>query len=465
VGDVTLFAEALGAGGFTNITTKLTNSSSGPQRIEARYWDGTVKSISGGLEHSRRYEYGPTNGGRFEKVILLDANGSDTSEWTMQFYDTARRAYKTLYADGAFSQTFYNSKGQATNDMDPDGLSTIYDYNLRGERFLTVLDFDRDGTIDWSGPDRITRTTNYIVNNGSGDVQRTLTYAWSSNANVSALMAQNDAAVNGLTNWSTRFALTTRTETQTPGGGLRFTKTIAPDGSFTTNRFVDSRLVSSARSDGSSLLGWSAFVYDEHGRRKFAIDARNATNVYFFDVLDRVVVSRTPAPDAVNPAQTNAFRFDALGRITAITNAEGSVLYKQYFDSGELKATWGAREYPVEYAYDAQGRMTTMKTWQNFNGGAGTPTITSWTNDTQRGWMVRKRYADGKGTDSPITPTRPRAAFTNAPGRAGSRPPTRPMPPEKSLPLIIRTAPRTSLMPTTGSAAARILWMARVPTS
>jgi RHS repeat-associated protein len=37
-------------------------------------------------------------------------------------------------------------------------------------------------------------------------------------------------------------------------------------------------------------------------------------------------------------------------------------------------------------------------------GGSGTPTITSWTNDTQRGWMVRKRYADGKGPDYAYTP-------------------------------------------------------------
>ncbi len=403
VGDVTLFAEAVGAGGFTNTTTKLTNSSSGPQRIEARFLDGTVKSISGGLSHPMRYEYGPTNGGTFTKEIKLDANGG-SNEWTTQFYDTAGRPYKTLYADGAFSQIFYNSKGQATNDIDPDGVSTIYDYNLKGERFLTVLDFDRDGSIDWTGPDRITRTTNYVTNNGSGDVQRTLAYAWSSNANVSALMAQNDAAVNGLTNWSTRFGLTTRTETKIPGGGLRFTITVAPDGSFITNRFEHNRLVSSIRSDGSSLLTRTTFEYDEHGRRKFVIDARNGTNVYSFDALDRVVVTRTPAPDASNPPQTNAFRFDALGRITAVTNADGAVLLKEYFDSGELRRTSGAREYPVEYAYDAQGRMTTMKTWQEFNGGSGTPTVTSWTNDTQRGWMIRKRYADDKGPDYAYTP-------------------------------------------------------------
>ena len=407
VGDVTLFAEALGAGGFTNTTTRLTNSSTGPQRIEARYLDGTVKSISGGLEHPRRYEYGSfsTNGGgTFTKEIKLDTGGSDTAETVTTLYDLLGRPCRTIYGDGAFSRTFYNSKGQATNEIDPDGVSTIYDYNLKGERFLSVLDFNRDGTIDWSGPDRITRTTNYVLNNGSADVQRTLTFAWSSNANVSALMSQNDAAVDGRTNWNTRFGLTSRTETRNPGGGLRFTKAISPDGSFTTNRFEDGRVILSVRSDGFSVLTHTAFAYDEHGRQKFITDARNGTATNEFDTLDRVIARATPTPGNGDSSQRTGYRFDALGRVVIVTNADNTLLYKEYFDSGELKKTWGAREYPVEYGYDAQGRMTTMKTWQEFNGGSGTPTITSWTNDTQRGWMVRKRYADGKGPDYAYTP-------------------------------------------------------------
>jgi hypothetical protein len=38
----------------------------------------------------------------------------------------------------------------------------------------------------------------------------------------------------------------------------------------------------------------------------------------------------------------------------------------------------------VEYTYDAQGRMSPMKTWQDYACNSGT-VITSWTNDAQRG--------------------------------------------------------------------------------
>jgi hypothetical protein len=45
--------------------------------------------------------------------------------------------------------------------------------------------------------------------------------------------------------------------------------------------------------------------------------------------------------------------------------------------NGLLQRTSGSRTYPVQYTYDAQGRMRTMKTWQNFGGNSGTAT-TRW---------------------------------------------------------------------------------------
>jgi len=44
----------------------------------------------------------------FVKEIKLDAGGSDTSEWLKSYTDMAGRNYKTVYPDGASSQTGYN---------------------------------------------------------------------------------------------------------------------------------------------------------------------------------------------------------------------------------------------------------------------------------------------------------------------------------------------------------------------
>jgi RHS repeat-associated protein len=75
---------------------------------------------------------------------------------------------------------------------------------------------------------------------------------------------------------------------------------------------------------------------------------------------------------------------------------DGGSVTNQYYDTGELKKTFGTRIYPVEYTYDAQGRMTNMITWTGFASGAGAAN-TFWKHDGYRGFLTNKVYADGKG--------------------------------------------------------------------
>ena len=85
------------------------------------------------------------------------------------------------------------------------------------------------------------------------------------------------------------------------------------------------------------------------------------------------------------------------GRTWKVTLPDNTSVTNEYFANGLLKKTYGSRTYPVEYTYDAQGRMQTMKTWQNFAANSGTAT-TTWYYDVYRGWLTNKVYADGKGT-------------------------------------------------------------------
>ncbi len=58
--------------------------------------------------------------------------------------------------------------------------------------------------------------------------------------------------------------------------------------------------------------------------------------------------------------------------------------------------------YPVEYAYDTQGRVKTMTTWQGFAASTGAA-VTTWSYHTNRGWLLSKRYNDSKGPDYTYT--------------------------------------------------------------
>ncbi len=395
IGEVTLFTEAHGLSGTTNITTRLTNSSSGPQRTEARYLDGQTKSITGGLAHPVRYEYGPTvtnGGGTFTKEIKLAASGSDTDEWTIQFYDLLGRPSKTLYADGASSQTFYNSKGQATNSIDPDGVSRLTSYNALGQPAFTAIDSNLNAAIDLSGNDRVQRTTNYVANNGVADVHRSLTYQLSEGGSE-VLVSTAESSVDGLRSWSITDSGTSSMRTFYPVSGVRTQMNWRVDGSYASNYFVHGRLMGSTHFDSAgSQLGATTFAYDAHGRQIQSADARNGATTNSFNSLDRVISTTTPGPFYL---QTQT-QYDSLGRAAIVTYPDNRSVTNEYFASGELKKTSGARTYPVEYAYDAQGRMKTMKTWQEF-GNDATAAMTGWTNDPLRGWLNAKGYADGKG--------------------------------------------------------------------
>ena len=76
----------------------------------------------------------------------------------------------------------------------------------------------------------------------------------------------------------------------------------------------------------------------------------------------------------------------------------------------------GATEAMVAYAYDTQGRMTCLSTWQDFAAQSGRAD-TRWTYDTRRGWLadappaLRARLlAAGDSGTAGIVPGKPEAS-------------------------------------------------------
>ena len=81
-----------------------------------------------------------------------------------------------------------------------------------------------------------------------------------------------------------------------------------------------------------------------------------------------------------------------MGRRSKTILPDGGEVTYTYGNSGELTQQQGARTYPVTYTYDTQGRMATMATYRD--GLAGAADTTTWTYDTQRGWLTEKEHAD-----------------------------------------------------------------------
>ncbi|HNU53132.1 MAG TPA: hypothetical protein PKJ98_19750, partial [Verrucomicrobiota bacterium] len=164
------------------------------------------------------------------------------------------------------------------------------------------------------------------------------------------------------------------------------------DGSSTVNAYAYGRLVSTTRKDsGGSQVTQTSYAYDAHGRVSATTDARNGATSFVYNNADQVAVTTAPNLGTGEAPQATVTFFDALGRATGQLLPDGTTTTNLYTPAGLLQKTYGSRTYPVEYTYDAQGRMKTMKTWQDFGGNSLTAT-TRWNYDPYRGVLSYKEY-------------------------------------------------------------------------
>ncbi len=418
---------------LNGVTTYIeTNDSSTGGRIEITinpdsgmttnyyYADGSLKKTIGTAVHGVRYEYSivtdwnsPLWRQTFAREIKLNSDGTDTAEVTTNFTDFVGRNYRTTYADGSYSQSFYNNQGQLWKQVDPDNVTTFYTYNAKGELAYTATAMAANETsINFSGNDRITWTTNDVTTDHSMDVVRSRTYVWVQNGVDSpTLVSTLETSTDGLNTWQTTYRdanptpVTTHSQTVYGGNGSRTVTATAPDNSHTVSTYSYGRLVSSTRYDSNSNpIGNTTYTYDPQGRQYQVTDARNGATTYGYNNADLVTSVTTPNPGAIGGSpETTTTYYNQMLQATNVVQPDGTSVTNIYLLTGELGETCGSRTYPVQYSYDYAGRMKTMMTWQNFANQTGAAT-TTWNYDSQRGFLTSKIYADSHGPSYTYTP-------------------------------------------------------------
>ena len=386
---------------------KQTTYADSSTRIETYYLDGSLQSVTGTAVFPMRYTNGvELDGGvyrTYSKTIELDTSDNDTANWTKTYTDSLGRTYKSVFADNSYSQSVYNNQGQLTEQIDPDGVTTLYQYDGRGILLYTAVDMNTNGAIDFSGTDRVTETVNDVIADNGVNVNRTRTYVWTTNsANTSNLVSTVETSVDGLQTWNITFnnsvGVTNHTQTTyIPTNGYRIVTVTAPDGSTTSTTNQYGRVISVTQLDANAVqIGRTSYGYDAQGRQNATTDARDGTTTLIFNNADQISSTVSPSPDGIQspPATTNYF--DSRDRIWKTTLPDNTSVTNVYYPTGLLEETYGSRTYPVEYTYDAQGRVKTMMTWQNFAANSGTAT-TTWNFDSYRGFLTNKVYADGHG--------------------------------------------------------------------
>ncbi len=390
----------------------------GGTRIEQYYRDGSLRQVGGTAAFPRRYEYGATNGVAnglncnliFTKEIKLDATGADTSEWTMTLSDMVGRLVKTVEAaasgqSNAVNETiFYNGgesyPGRLARTIDPDGVMVDYSYNVIGEIEFVAVDLEHSSTpvsgILYSTSNRVTRTQSSATAAHGFDVRHITTKVATYDTGGSAdfLVLTQDRSLDGLRSWFISFNGTNKSQTMFTNGS-RYVVDTAPDGTATISCFSTGRLISVQVTNANlGSLRSTTYGYDAHGRQTLVTDARTGTTTNVFANADQLTDVFTPSPGGGQASLRTQYHYDAAGRLDQVTRPDGGVVTQTYYTNGLLRHRQGSRVYPVDYGYDAQGRLTNQVTWANYSGSLGSET-TRWYYDSYRGFMTAKVFPNG----------------------------------------------------------------------
>jgi RHS repeat-associated protein len=397
--------ENLGVGGTWTVVT----TPGGGTRIETTAADGTLLKVEGNATPWRAYAYAiHPDGSRSTTEYTPATSITDTTAWRRTTVDFLGRPVSETTADGATSTYHYDAVGRLIRTVDPDGVQTLYAYDAEGRRTVTALDVNRNGVIDYSGPDRISRTVATYATRSGVPVSRTTTETWEADgSDAPTLVSETDTTLDGRETWQTVRGLTTHALTTfTPDGDFS-TVTTTPDGTLQEQDYIDGRLDSFVVSHPSlGVLGSASYSYDPHGRLASVTSPAGVTS-YTYAQDGQVLTITTPDPDSTRSGpgydpQVTAYRYDTAGRVDRVTGSDGAQTFTEYFPSGQVKKTWGARVYPQAYAYDAQRRVRTLTTWQDHAAQTGAA-VTTWNYDTQTGRLLNKRDADGQGASYTYT--------------------------------------------------------------
>ncbi|MBX3737165.1 MAG: RHS repeat-associated core domain-containing protein [Candidatus Didemnitutus sp.] len=371
--------------------------------------DGSVLSVTGTAAAQRlAYEYGVDADGTFTKEIRV-GSGGETTEWVKTYTDFAGRPFKKVYADGATETSYYNAAGQLARQVDADGVTTLFAYDAEGNLELTAIDLNANGVID-AAVDRLTRTRQSVATRGGTTVRRVTTESWeTAGADSPVTIAVSEQSFDGFHAWQAVRGVETQVSTVFDGAGGRTVTETRPDGSKQISVFSQDRLVSATvQTSGNVTVSAMTYGYDPHGRLQTVTDARTGTTTYTYFGDDQMQTITTPDPDPNRSGtgydpQTTTFGYDSAGQQSTVTAPDGGVVTTTYWPTGQVKRTSGSRTYPVEYAYDSQGRLKTLTTWRNYAGNSGTA-VTTWNYSPTRGLLANKRHADNTGPNYTYTP-------------------------------------------------------------
>ena len=403
-------------------------------QTEEYFLDGRLHRTHGALAPAMEHAYTPTAAGLLTSRAYLD--GEDHHEINGSLTDLAGRTLATgrlatLDATELLAPTLYHysaAAGQLEAAVDPDGVTTLYAYNARGERTTTALDLNRNydpespatAAIDLGTDQATFSETVPVLDASENAIWLTTEKVWYSSEEqppqvVEATVSTTERRPDGLASrtWQIGRGATTST-TVLQGSGAWKVTAVHPDDTYTETTYVGGLMDVTANYSSDEVLISSTSMrndaaepasgYDALNRPTHARDSRTGlTTTAYISATADAILSVTPPAGA---GQQTVYTYDSRGRRTHVDapntpNPAGGVhqniTVTGYYADGAVQSVTGDQTYPVSYTYDYAGRMQTLTTF-----GTEEATTTGIYNQTT-GFLDRKEYDDGNGTSYEYT--------------------------------------------------------------
>ena len=399
---VTTYAPAPGLGMRTVTTAPQTPDDLGvPPTVTAdSYLDGLPASTRGSLVPDVRATYDANATGMTTTTARLDAGGTPFEAVTTQ-HDWLGRAISMTYAgdangDGQPDQSFtdYDAGGRPTKITDPDGVTTLFAYDLTNESTTIALDLNNDGLIT-IGTDEIRLSRRGQFLDPSSALILWSEEAIRDDANLERILSRRESRSDGLETWSYAYddslpALAHSLTTYLSPGAWD-TASDLPDGRRAIQRYRNARLDNDESLDANGTsLATRSYSYDPYQRVTHITDSSgpDLQTTYLSDHLDF-------ASSQTLGTHTTTFSFDHRGRSTVVDapdslDATGTPVDNRrttsYFPHGAIRDISGTPGYHLGYTYDDAHRLATLTTY-------GTQTtVTRWLYTPDRGLLAAKLH-------------------------------------------------------------------------
>ena len=393
-------------GGFTTITEY--------------YFDGQLKSVTGTAQIPVFYDYGvdvSTNCSWVKKSY-----GSENSaQWEKTYTDMAGNISKVektgFNGQIIVEQNFYNAAGQLVKTCKSGEANKLFVYDELGNLYRFGLDVDNSGVLELASSDRIQEKSYGYVQESTGVffVQSSLAYGIKDSSALKTFEIEKfqltnlPYGLNSLKHTIDRFGNITETRVSVNRSGKTVTtEIVSPDSTVPARTIAVNELKTSERSKTNLT---TTYTYDALGRLTGVTDPRTGTfTVSYYTVGTGKIGKRHIVTNAAG--NTTTYDYDSTtGRKISECNALGKFSRFAYNSYGQVTKVWGESEYPLEFAYDQMGRKIAQTTYRNtavnFAGTtfpSVTGDVTTWTYDESSGLVTSKKDAKGKSVSYTYSP-------------------------------------------------------------